>query len=124
GVWGHSPRLRLDLSVNILTNLAYHNRRITVFGGEQLRPNIHIEDMTDLYVQSLRWPDEAIDGRIYNAGFQNHTIRQIAEMVRQIVGPDVEITRTETNDLRSYHISSEKIQRELGWGPRHTIQDA
>src|SRR3989475_3244934 len=70
-VCGYSPRLRLDLTVNILTNHAVNNRRITVFGGQQMRPNIHIDDVTDLYVQSLQWPDAAIDGGVFNAGYDN-----------------------------------------------------
>ena len=123
-VCGYGPRLRLDLSVNILTNLAFHNRKITVFGGEQRRPNLHIEDMTDLYIQCLGYADEAIDGKTFNAGYQNLKIREIAEIVRAEVGPDVQIVTSPTNDLRSYHISSDKILRELGWGPKHTIQDA
>jgi nucleoside-diphosphate-sugar epimerase len=123
-VCGFSPRLRLDLSVNILTNLAFHKRVITVFGGEQRRPNLHIEDMTDLYVQSLKWPAHLIDGKTYNAGWQNLEIRRIAELVKAEVGPDVEIVTTPSDDLRSYHVSSEKIRRELGWEPRHTVTDA
>jgi nucleoside-diphosphate-sugar epimerase len=123
-VCGYSPRLRLDLSVNILTNHAYNNRKITVFGGQQRRPNLHIQDMTDLYLETLQWPAEAIDGRIYNAGYQNYKLAEIAEMVKEIVGEDVEIVTTKTDDLRSYHISSAKIKRELGWEPKHTIQDA
>ncbi|MFN0051120.1 MAG: NAD-dependent epimerase/dehydratase family protein [Planctomycetales bacterium] len=123
-VCGYSPRLRLDLSVNILTNHAYNNRKITVFGGQQRRPNLHIEDMTDLYLETLQWPTDAIDGRTYNAGYQNYKLIEIAEMVKEIVGPDVEIVTTKTDDLRSYHISSAKIKRELGWEPSHTIQDA
>jgi nucleoside-diphosphate-sugar epimerase len=123
-ICGYSPRLRLDLSVNILTNLAVHKRRITVFGGEQRRPNLHIEDMTDLYVQCLGYDDRLIDGKIFNAGYQNLRIREIAEIVKAEVGPDVEIVTSATDDLRSYHISSAKIKRELGWEPRHTIQDA
>jgi nucleoside-diphosphate-sugar epimerase len=123
-VCGYSPRLRLDLTVNILTNHAINNGKITVFGGGQKRPNIHIEDMTDLYVKSLQWPDEAIDGKIFNAGYENHTVTEIAEMVRNVVGEKVEIVTTPTNDNRSYHISSEKIKRELGFVPQHTIEDA
>ena len=123
-VCGYGPRLRLDLSVNILTNLAFHNRKITVFGGEQRRPNLHIEDMTDLYIACLGYPDAAIDGKTFNAGYQNLRIREIAEIVRAEVGDDVQIVTSPTNDLRSYHISSDKILRELGWGPKHTIQDA
>lgn len=123
-VCGYSPRLRLDLTVNILTNHAVNNKKITAFGGQQMRPNIHIEDVTDLYVKSLEWPDEAIDGKIFNAGYENHTILEIAETVRRVVGEDVEIVVTPSDDTRSYHISSEKIKKELGFVPRHTIEDA
>jgi nucleoside-diphosphate-sugar epimerase len=123
-ICGFSPRLRLDLSVNILTNQAYHNRKITVFGGEQRRPNLHIQDMTDLYLETLKWPAETIDGKIYNAGGQNLKIREIADLAKKEVGDDVQIVASPTNDLRSYHISSEKIKRELGWEPKHTVQDA
>lgn len=123
-VCGYSPRLRLDLSVNILTNLAVNKREITVFGGSQHRPNLHIQDMTDLYLQTLKWPAEKIDGKIYNAGWQNLTISEIAETVKAEVGPDVKIVTTKTDDLRSYRVSSAKIKRELGWEPRYTVPDA
>ena len=88
-VCGYSPRLRLDLIVNILTNHAVNNKKITAFGGQQMRPNIHIEDVTDLYVKSLEWPDEAIDGQIFNAGYENHRVIEIAEMVRSVVNDNV-----------------------------------
>jgi nucleoside-diphosphate-sugar epimerase len=123
-VCGYSPRMRLDLTVNILTNHAVHNKKITVFGGDQKRPNIHVEDMTDLYVQSLQWPEDVIDGKIYNVGYQNHKVGAIARMVRNVVGEAVEIVTTPTDDNRSYHISSEKIKRELGFEPKRTIEDA
>ena len=123
-VCGYSPRLRLDLTVNILTNHAVHNRAIKVFGGQQMRPNIHIEDMTDLYVQALAWPAAKVDGAIYNAGYENHRVLEIADTVRGVVGADVRIVTTPTDDNRSYHISSEKIKRTLGFEPRHTIADA
>ena len=123
-VCGYSPRMRFDLTVNILTNQAVNNRKITVLGGEQLRPNIHIEDVSDLYVKSLEWPDEAIDGKVFNAGYENHKVSEISEIVRSVVGDDVEITTTPTNDNRSYHISSEKIRSELGFVPSHSIEDA
>lgn len=122
-VAGYSPRMRLDLIVNILTNHAVNNRQIKVFGGEQKRPNIHIEDVTDLYVRSLEWPDEAIDGKVFNAGFENHTVMEIANIVRGGVGEDVHITTVPADDHRSYHISSAKIQRELGFSPRFTLND-
>ena len=122
-VCGYAKRLRLDLAVNILTNHAVNNRKITVFGGAQKRPNINVEDMTDLYVACLQYPADAIDGRIFNAGYENHTLDQLAHLVRDGVG-EVEIIRTPTDDMRSYHVSSEKIRRELGFQPKRTIRDA
>ncbi len=123
-VCGYSPRLRLDLSVNILTNHAINKGKITVFGGDQMRPNIHIDDVTDLYVQSLEWPDEKINGKIFNVGYENHTVMQLAEIVKKEVGSNVQIVVEPTKDHRSYHISSEKIKRELGFVPKKTINDA
>ena len=123
-ICGYAPRLRLDLTVNILTNLAVNNNRITVFGGEQLRPNLHVEDMTDLYLQLLEAPHEQIDGKVWNAGYDNLKVRAIADMVRSKVGPQVEIVVTPTDDHRSYHVSSDKIRRELGYKPRRTVEDA
>jgi nucleoside-diphosphate-sugar epimerase len=123
-VCGWSPRLRLDLTVNILTNHAVTNRLIKVFGGQQKRPNIHIEDVTDLYVQSLRWADEAIDGKVFNAGYENHRVMEIAEMIRDAVSGDVAIEVTPTDDHRSYHISSERIRKQLGYVPQRSIGQA
>ena len=123
-ICGYSPRLRLDLIVNILTNHAVNNKKITAFGGQQMRPNIHIQDVTDLYVKALEWPDEAIDGKIFNAGYENRRVIEIAQIVRNVVGEDVEIVTTPTDDTRSYHISSQKIRHELGFVPSHTIEEA
>lgn len=122
-ICGYSPRLRLDLIVNILTNHAVNNREVTVFGGQQRRPNIHIEDVTDLYVSSMEWPDEAIDGKIFNAGYDNQRVVDLAEITRGVVGGDVGVRTLDTDDHRSYHISSEKIKRELGFVPQHSIED-
>lgn len=123
-VCGYSPKMRLDLTVNILTMHALTKGKITVFGGNQKRPNIHIEDITDYYVELLDIPSEKIGGKIFNAGYENHTVKQIAEMVREIIGDKVQIDVTPTNDNRSYHISSAKIEKELGLKPNHTIKDA
>lgn len=124
-VCGYSPRQRLDVIVNILTNHAVNTGKVKVFGGDQKRPNIHIQDMADVYLMLLELPAEKIAGRIYNVGTENHTVRQLATMVRDIIGPDKVQTETvPTNDNRSYHISSEKIARELGWRPRHSIEEA
>jgi nucleoside-diphosphate-sugar epimerase len=129
-VCGYSPRLRLDLTVNILTMSAVARGRITVFGGSQKRPNIHIDDVCDLYQSLLDLPAELIAGKTYNAGYQNHTVAEIAEIVREVVAREVpgreriEVVTTPSNDLRSYHISSEKIRRELGFVPKRSIEDA
>ena len=123
-VCGYSPRQRLDVVVNILTNLAYHKGEITVFGGEQLRPNIHISDMVESYLVVLDAPDEKVAGQIYNAGYENQPVRELAETVRSVVGSHVKLVTTPTDDNRSYHISSEKIRKELGFKARHTIRDA
>ena len=123
-VCGYAPRLRLDLSVNIMTNHAVNNRAIRVFGGSQVRPNIHIEDMTDLYVQTVSLPSEQVDGKIYNAGYYNQTISEIAETTREVVGSDVTINVEPTNDLRSYRINSDRIKRELGFEAKRDIATA
>lgn len=126
---GYSPRQRLDLTVNILTNHAFNNRKITVFGGTQLRPNFHVEDMADLYLQVLREPAERIAGEVFNAGYENHSVSALAEIVKRVVEQemgwdDIQIVTTPSDDLRSYHISSEKIFRVLGYRPSRSIDDA
>lgn len=129
-VCGYSSRTRLDLSVNILTNLAVNKRQITVFGGSQKRPNIHVDDIADLYVQLLEMPKEKIAGETFNAGYQNHTISELATMVRKVVEEEfpqsapIEITTTSSNDLRSYHVNSDKITRKLGFRPKRSVEDA
>jgi len=123
-VCGYSPRQRLDVVVNILTNLAYHKGEITVFGGEQLRPNIHIADMVESYIAVLNAPAEKVAGKIYNAGYENQPVRELAETVRSVVGEHVKLVTTSTDDNRSYHICSEKIYNELGFRASHTIRDA
>ena len=123
-VCGYSPRMRLDLTVNILTNHAINSGKITVFGGEQKRPNLHIEDMTDLYLFLLEQPGEKIHKKIYNVGHENYRVREIAEMVRDTLGGNIPIVTTPTNDKRSYHVSSRRIKEELGFEAKHTIGEA
>ncbi len=129
-ICGYSPRMRLDLSVNILTNHAINSGKITVFGGEQLRPNLHIQDVCDLYALLLEIRDEAIAGETFNAGYQNHSIMEIAKIVRDVVQEEfpekgeIDIATTPTNDIRSYHINSDKIARKLGFRPKRGIEDA
>ena len=129
-VCGYSPRLRLDLTVNILTSHAVNKGLITVFGGDQYRPNIHIQDLTDLYAQLVDEPLQRITGETFNAGYENRTVREIADMVKRTVeeecpgiGP-LPIVTSPSDDIRSYRITSEKIERALGFKPRRNIEDA
>lgn len=123
-VCGYGPRQRLDVVVNILTNHAVHNGRIRVLGGTQKRPNLHIDDMAEAYLFLLQQPDEKIDNKTYNVGFENHTLMQLSDIVKEVVGGKIEVVVEPTNDLRSYHVSSEKIRRELGFKPKRTIENA
>ncbi len=123
-VCGYAKRQRLDLVVNILTNHAYHNKQIKVFGGDQLRPNVHINDMVDSYLTVLNASPEKINGEMFNVGYKNQTVNELAEDVQKIIGDDVKILRTESDDNRSYHVSNEKIKDILGFETKFTIQDA
>ena len=123
-VCGYSPRLRLDLTVNILTNHAINKGEITVFGGEQMRPNLHIEDMADLYVYLLELPKEKIHKKIWNAGYENYKVREIAEMVRKVIDQSISIKTVPTDDIRSYQVSSRKIAADIGFVPKHSIEQA
>jgi nucleoside-diphosphate-sugar epimerase len=127
---GYAPRQRLDLSVNILTNHAINAGKITAFGGSQKRPNLHVQDMCDVYKLLLEVPDEKIAGQIFNAGFQNLSIMEIAHLAKKVVQQefpgkgDIPIVTTPTDDIRSYHVNSDKITRVLGFKPKFTVEDA
>ena len=129
-ICGYSPRTRLDLSVNILTNHAVNKGVITVFGGGQMRPNLHINDMVDAYELVLDAPHDRIHGEVFNIGFQNHSIAELACLVKRVVEDEIparapiQITTTPSDDSRSYHVNSEKVSRVLGFRPRRTIEDA
>ena len=129
-VCGYAPRQRLDLSVNILTNHAVNKGKITVFGGDQLRPNLHVQDYTDLCKLLLTAPDEKIANQVFNCGFQNMSIMDIAKTVKKVVEElfpekgEIPIVVTSSDDPRSYHINSGKIKQALGFQPKHSIEDA
>src|SRR5262249_32641638 len=115
-VCGYAPRLRLDLTVNILTIHALVKKQITVFGGAQLRPNIHVDDMVRAYQTVLEAPDEKVNTEVFNVGYDNMSVADIAELVRKQVGdPSIKIKTEPTNDLRSYHVNSDKIAKQLGF---------
>ena len=117
-VCGYSRRMRLDVSVNMLTMQALSNRKITVFGGTQVRPNIHIDDITDAYLFMLDHPE--ITG-VFNAGFENISILDIAKLVATQVEADIVVT--ESNDPRSYRVNSDKLFA-AGFRPKKTVNDA
>ena len=127
---GYAPRQRLDLTVNILTNWAVNKRKINVFGGNQLRPNLHIQDMCNLYQQLITEEADKIAGQVFNVGYQNMSIMDIAHLVKKIVEEEipeigiVDIDTSISDDLRSYHINSEKIKYALGFEPKYTVEDA
>ncbi len=129
-VCGYAPRLRLDLSVNILTNFAINKNKIVVFGGKQLRPNLHIEDYCGVVEFLINAPSDKIKDQIFNVGYQNLSIAEIAKKVKKVVEnyfPDkkkIEIETTPSDDNRSYHINSDKIKNVLGFVPKLTIEDA
>ncbi len=123
-VCGYAKRQRLDLVVNILTNHAYHNREIKVFGGEQLRPNVHIDDMVNSYLAVLEADPKKINSQIFNVGFKNQSVNELAEDVKSVIGNDVKIVNVKSDDNRSYHVSSEKIKRVLGFETKFTVKNA
>ena len=123
-VCGYAKRQRLDLVVNILTNHAFHNREIKVFGGTQLRPNVHIEDMVDSYLAVINADPKKINGEIFNVGFKNQSVNELAEDVFSVVGNDVKIIKTKSDDNRSYHVSSEKIKEILNFETKYTVKNA
>jgi nucleoside-diphosphate-sugar epimerase len=123
-ICGVSARQRFDLSVNILTNHAVNKNKITVFGGSQQRPNLHIKDMCRAYLHILAQPVEIISGKTYNVGAENLSLDDIAIKVQQIAQMLGPIEHQETNDLRSYRVDSSLIKTDLGFSPEHKIEDA
>lgn len=121
-LYGYAPRLRLDLTINMLTLQALENKKITIHGGAQKRPNLSVHDMSDLYVRLLDEDKERIDRQVFNVNAENATVQSIAERIAAVVG-NVALAYTDTKDLRSYHTSTKKIERALGWRPKQSIED-
>jgi nucleoside-diphosphate-sugar epimerase len=127
-VCGYSPKMRFDLTVNILTNYAFNKNTIKVFGGKQTRPNIHIDDICRLYIDLLVKDTKKINGEIFNAGFENLSILDIAKKVRSEMRrntkKDVEIKIEKSADIRSYRVNSDKIKKILKFKPRYNVKKA
>ncbi len=122
---GYAPRLRLDLSVNILTINALINKKIKIFGGEQMRPALNIKDMVRFYELMLEAPKEKVHQQAFNVSYANMTIREIAELVHKVLAdPEVIFEVTTTDDKRSYHVNCDKMRRVLGFECRYDFTDA
>jgi nucleoside-diphosphate-sugar epimerase len=129
-VCGFSEKMRFDLTVNILTNYAYNKGYLRVFGGKQSRPNLHIDDMCELYKKIISEDVSSFNGEIYNAGTENLKIIEIAEKVKSLIEKkykikgDIDIRVEESADIRSYMINSDKIQKHLGFMFKKNVNDA
>lgn len=124
-ICGYAPRLRIDLTVNILTLNALINNKIKIFGGKQLRPNINIKDMVRAYETLLETSGKKINGEIFNVGYQNRTVENIAGIVKKVINDDsLKFEYLPTTDIRSYHINSDKIKRILNFEPEYTLENA
>ena len=127
-VCGYAPRLRLDLTVNILTIHALVNQKILVFGGPQLRPHIHIQDMVNVYKHLLGSPISKIASQTFNAGYENKSVLETAQLVQDCISTQknqtIALEVKESSDLRSYHIDSTRIRQMLGFVPKYSLKDA
>ena len=123
-VCGYSKRQRLDLVVNILTNLSYNKKEVSIYGGEQLRPNINIKDMSNAYLFLINQPKQLISGEVFNIGFENYSVNTLFNLVIRNIKHKVLIKHLKSEDNRSYHISSKKIQKKLGFKNHFNIEDA
>ena len=123
-VCGYAKRQRLDVIVNILTNFAFHKKEIQIFGGSQLRPNIHINDMARVYIELIKADKNKINKQIFNVGSANHSVLEIAEMVKKNIGEEIKLVKIDSKDIRSYHISSKKIKEIIGFETKLTIENA
>ena len=123
-MWLHAPRQRLDVIVNIFANHGFHKRELNIFGGDQLRPNIHIDDIVRFYQLLLISDEKKINGEIFNVGGRNYSVKEIAEIAKNELGQDIKILQTHSDDNRSYHISSEKVKNLLDFKVKFDISDA
>lgn len=121
---GYAPRQRLDVIVNIFANHGFHNRSLNIFGGKQLRPNIHIDDIVRFYQLLLNIEDDKINGETFNVGGKNYSVEEIAKITKKELGNDIVIKQTHSDDNRSYHISSEKIEKKLNFKVNYDVSRA
>lgn len=123
-VCGYAPRLRLDLTINILTEHAVNRGKIRVFGGTQERPNVHVSDLCDLYIHLLDAPADRVNREAFNVVKANSSVAGLAEMIRAEVDPSLPIETVPTDDLRSYRLSGAKLEERLGFVPKVELTEA
>ena len=124
-VCGYAPRLRLDLVVNILTINALINKKIKIIGESLLRPNININDMVGVYERLLKAPDSLVNREVFNAGFENLSVGEIAWLVKDVLSDEnIKLENIDTNDTRSYHLNSDKIKKVLNFKPGYDVKEA
>lgn len=121
---GFSPRQRLDVIINIFVNQAFNERKIKVFGGPQLRPNVHINDVARFYMHLIDCDEKKINKNVYNVGYDNFPIYELAELVKNEMGSNISIEKIKSDDLRSYHISSEKMKKDLNFHLKYDLKKA
>lgn len=127
---GWSPRQRLDLVVNILTNLAVHRRKLTLLGAGQQRPSLHVDDLAELYTELLEAPAEALSGQVYNAARENLTVSELAEIVCDVVQQElpavgrIELEIAPAERSLSYNVSTDRLRSALGWSPSRPVESA
>jgi nucleoside-diphosphate-sugar epimerase len=124
-ICGWSPRMRFDLCTNTLAAYAISKKKLTVWGGAQKRPQIHLEDVSDFIIKLLTMPAIQIGGKIFNAAGYNTTVQEIAETIKEVMNGNLELTSGPArSDERTYHVSSERIRKELGLTMKKTVKDA
>ena len=129
-VCGYSPRQRLDLTINILTNHAFHKNQISVFGGKQFRPNLHIKDYCRAVILLMKSPKKKVQNEIFNVGYQNFKVKELALKVKKVVErkskykSKIKILYTKSKDIRSYRINSDKIHKKLNFKPIYSLENA
>ena len=127
-IFGYAPRLRLDLITNNFTIRGLLEKKISFFGGWQLRPHIGIKDIIRVYQLLLEAPEEAVNEKVFNVSLKNVSVKDTAQLVADVLKekhslPDVQIEKLDVFDKRSYHLNSEKIKKELGFIPKFTLEE-
>src|SRR4029077_1673056 len=125
-LYGQSARMRYDLVVNIMAARAVRERIVTVFGGDQWRPLVHVADAAEAFVLALEAPAEVVGGEVFNVGSndQNFRIKELAQRVARVFDVPVETRPPSADDMRHYREGFDKGTNHLGFGTRWSVEDA